>query len=298
VSASIAELEIPEGVRETIGRRLSRLSDDTNRVLTVAAAFEAGFRPDDVAAVVGLVDDAALDAIDEALNAQMIRPGDGFDRYEFVHALIRHTLWAELNPSRQVRLHRAIAEQIEKRTGHEPTPDEAIALAYHFRQSAALPGAERGVRYAVQAADQAAAQFAPTGEQRALSIALELLPAGDERFAYLHERCARAAILAADWTESTQHARRTIEFVTSNDGAAAACELAVSFGRLAQTVEANAGGRFGDLVERHRFTLDSPGKTAVQLLAWAVADAEHRDPANPGIPVDSGERRRLNHLAD
>ena len=134
----VAELGIPEGVREAIGRRLSRLSEDTNRLLAVASAFDAGFELGDVAAVAGLGEDAALDAIDEALAAQMVRPADGFDRYEFVHALIRHTLWAELNPSRQVRLHRAVAEQIEKRTDHSPTPDEAIALARHFHHSAAL----------------------------------------------------------------------------------------------------------------------------------------------------------------
>jgi ATP/maltotriose-dependent transcriptional regulator MalT len=34
----------------------------------------------------------------------------------------------------------------------------------------------------------------------------------------------------------------------------------------------------------------------VQLLAWEVAETEYDDPDNPGIPVDSPERRRLNDL--
>jgi class 3 adenylate cyclase len=291
------ELGIPEGVREAIGRRLSRLSDETNRLLAVASAFDAGFDLGDAAAVAGLDDDAALDAIDEALGAQMVRPGDGFDRYQFAHALIRHTLWAELNPSRQVRLHRAIAEQIEKRTGHDPTPDESIALARHFHRSAALPGAERGVPYALVAADHAAARFAPAEEYQALAMALELLSAGDDRVGALHERAARAASLCAEWASAIDHARAAVDLVAAIEGPVAGSELGVALGRLAEDVETNAGWPFGHLVERHRATLDEAGETAVQLLAWEVAEAEYLDPDNPGIPVDSPERQRMNDLA-
>ena len=58
----VETLGIPEGVREVIGRRLSRLSADANRLLVVAAAFDAGFDLTDTAAVAGLGEDAALDA--------------------------------------------------------------------------------------------------------------------------------------------------------------------------------------------------------------------------------------------
>ena len=296
-SAPVAELGIPDGVSVAIGRRLSRLSEEANRLLAVASAFDAGFELGDVTAVAGLGEDAALDAIDAALAAQIVRPADGFDRYDFVHALIRHTLWAQLNPSRQVRLHRAIAEQIEKRSGHNPDPDEAIALARHFHQSAALRGAERGVGYAVMAADHAAARFAPTEEERAVAIALELLPAGDDRSAALHERGARAAILAQDWSRALDHARQAVDEVATSKGPGAACELVLKLGRLAERVEVNAGWPFGRLVDVHRAELDPIGEVGVQLLAWHVTAGEYVDPDNPGIPVDSPERRRMNDLA-
>jgi hypothetical protein len=285
-------------VRDAIGRRLSRLSNDTNRLLVVASAFDSDFDLADVGAVTGLDDAASLDAIDEALGAQMVRPGDGFDHYQFAHALIRHTLWAELNPSRQVRLHRAIAEQIEKRTGHNPTPDEAIALARHFHHSAALPGAERGVVYALAAADHSAARFAATEECQAVAIALELLSPGDDRVAALHQRAARAASLAADWAAAIDHARAAADRVADTDGPVAASELLVALGRLAGHVEVNAGWPFAHLAEPYRQALEPGGETAVQLLAWHVAEAEYLDPDNPGIPVDSPERRRMNDLAE
>ncbi len=111
---AIEELGIPEGVRQVIGRRLSRLSDAANRLLGVASAFNGTFRFDIAASVAALDEAEALRAIDEALGAQLLRPGAEADSYEFTHALIRHTLFGEMNPSRQVRIHRQIAEAMEK----------------------------------------------------------------------------------------------------------------------------------------------------------------------------------------
>ena len=297
VADPVAELGIPEGVREAIGRRLSRLSADADALLSVASGFDAAFLLGDVAAVAGLDDSAALDALDEALRAQIVRPSVGFDRYEFTHALFRHTLWTELNPSRQVRLHRAIAEQIEQRTNAEPQPDDAISLARHFHRSAALPGAERGVRYALFAADHAAAQFAANEEHQAVEIALELVGQDDERLRALCDRAARAAVLSGDWRAAVGHARRSVDLALAAGGPEAACRLAVEIGRLAETVEVNAGWPFGHLVDEQRSSIDSGGEVGVQLLAWEVAETEFLDPDNPGIPAESLLRHRMNDLA-
>ena len=40
---SVAELQIPQGVREVVGRRLDRLSDETNEALRVAAVIGRDF---------------------------------------------------------------------------------------------------------------------------------------------------------------------------------------------------------------------------------------------------------------
>ena len=103
VAAPDAELSIPAGVRDVIGRRLSRLSPDANKLLAAGALFEVSF-PLTIAATVTKIDeDDALDAIDEALAASVVAATDEFDRYSFTHALFRHALVEELNPSRQVR---------------------------------------------------------------------------------------------------------------------------------------------------------------------------------------------------
>lgn len=293
----VETLGIPEGVREVIGRRLARLSAGANRLLGVAAAFDAGFDLADTAVLAGLDENAALDAIDEALAARVVRAGDGLDRYVFEHALFRHTLWTELNPSRQVRLHRAIAEQLEKRCDHDPNPEQAIVLARHYHHSAALPGADRGVGYALLAAEHAAARFAPVEEQHAISIALELLPDSDERAPELFERAARAAIRAGDRDGAAAHARHAVDAAADASGNLAACALATRLGRYADKVEQNSGWSIGRLADPYRETLEPTGAEAVQLLAWEIEHSEFLDPDNPGIAVDSPARHQLQELA-
>ena len=51
---TIEEMGIPKGIRQVIGRRLSRRSNEANRVLAVASAFNGDFRFDIAAAVAGL----------------------------------------------------------------------------------------------------------------------------------------------------------------------------------------------------------------------------------------------------
>ncbi|HBZ71353.1 MAG TPA: hypothetical protein DEP35_17120, partial [Deltaproteobacteria bacterium] len=112
---SIEEMGIPEGARQVIWRRLARLSEEAIRLLTTASGCAGAFRFDLTAAVADLKEGEALDALDAALAAQILRTTGEAEVYDFTHALIRHTLYADLNPSRQVRLHRRLAEEMERR---------------------------------------------------------------------------------------------------------------------------------------------------------------------------------------
>ena len=62
-------------MRQVISRRLTRLSEETNQLLKVASAFNGAFSIHIAAAVAELDEDAALSAIDEAFEAQILRPG-------------------------------------------------------------------------------------------------------------------------------------------------------------------------------------------------------------------------------
>jgi class 3 adenylate cyclase/DNA-binding CsgD family transcriptional regulator len=187
VPEDIGALGLPEGVREVIGRRLSRLSDTCNRALGVAAVIGREFDlltlgragrgspaalpddPDDLLEVLSEAEAARL--IDEAPRA----PG----RYRFAHALIRETLYEELSTARRVRLHRRVGEALEQQYGAHPEPRLA-ELAHHFAEAAPGGDVDKAIAYARRAADHAAAQYAYEDAARLYEIALQLLDLTDQ----------------------------------------------------------------------------------------------------------------------
>ena len=174
LTRTLDRLGVPEGVRDVIGRRLSRLSEDANRVLACAAVLGLEFDPAIVAAAGGLSEDMVLGALDEAIAARLVVETPAL-RNRFSHALVRATLYDELSAARRVALHRKVAEAIEAIHG-ERLDDHLPALAYHWARAAA-PAAEtsRAVEYARRAGDRALTQFANDEAARYFREALELL---------------------------------------------------------------------------------------------------------------------------
>jgi tetratricopeptide (TPR) repeat protein len=162
----ISELAIPQSVKEAIGRRLDRQSEICLDMLHSAAALGKRFSFSELVATSSIGEDELLDALDEASHAQLIRL-EGGEVYLFTHDKIREVLYEELNPIRKRRLHLRIGEGLEKLYGLnacEPGCTDARlchcdvqALAHHFIEAGEL---EKGLRYAVQAAEKAEQVFA------------------------------------------------------------------------------------------------------------------------------------------
>jgi class 3 adenylate cyclase/tetratricopeptide (TPR) repeat protein len=284
----IADLGIPEGVREVIDRRLSRLSGDANKLLSAAALFEGTFRFDVLAGVAGLDEDIALDALDEALAAQLLVPAGGIDTYGFAHTLVRHTLADALSPSRRGRLHLRVAEALEAAAGDASTA-RAGEIAGQYHRAAGLAGAERGVEPALAAAAHAEGTGAHDEAARFLRMALDLLPEGDSRRARLLSRLGMALAWALAFDEAVRTVVEAGRAIAETEGQPAA-------GRYfsdAAYVCAMAGG------QTHAWELARTGLTyaSAKDVAWARLisfDYERRaaeDPERPGIPIDSNERR-------
>jgi class 3 adenylate cyclase/tetratricopeptide (TPR) repeat protein len=167
----VAELGIPEGVREVVGRRLSRLSEAANTVLSIASVVGQAMEVDVLVAVSALPEDVVIDALDEAGSAALLRErASGI--YEFTHALVRSTLYDELSATRRTRRHRQIGEFLEAHGG------EAASLAYHFRRSGSSD--RRALDYASAAAEQALEQRAFDQAAAFFSQALEIAEDLDE----------------------------------------------------------------------------------------------------------------------
>jgi DNA-binding CsgD family transcriptional regulator/tetratricopeptide (TPR) repeat protein len=167
-----ARWAVPEGVRQVLGRRLSRLSLVANQLLRVAAVLGDGFRFDVLAVASGIDYGPLVDALEESVTAGVIREQDG--RYHFTHALIRQTLDEELSAPRRARLHRQIGQALERLHGGNPEPHLA-ELAHNFCAGARVEDLPKAIDYARRAAERAIILLAYEEAARLHQLALQAL---------------------------------------------------------------------------------------------------------------------------
>jgi hypothetical protein len=152
------ELGIPEGVREVVGQRLSRLPEMARDVLSRAAVIGHQFDVQLLAAIVDGGMGVVIDALEAAEPARLIAPvpGQG-ERYRFGHSLVRSCIYEDMPTSRRRWLHRSVGLALEGQAGNGERLSE---LAIHFSEAAAVGEADRAVRYAREAGDRAVARQA------------------------------------------------------------------------------------------------------------------------------------------
>jgi class 3 adenylate cyclase len=173
-------VDIPQSIREVVGRRLDRLSAECNEVLTTAAVIGREFGLDTLERAGGPSGDALLDVLEEALGARVIvevprQPG----RYAFAHALIRETLYGALTATRRARTHRRIGDILEELHLAHIEPHLA-EVAYHLLAGAVTGNdVPRAVDYARRAGDRAAALLAHEEAANHYGRALETLERTD-----------------------------------------------------------------------------------------------------------------------
>ncbi len=169
----VSQLGIPEGVREVIGRRLSRLSERANTVLRTAAVVGREFPLALVAEVAEVDEDDAVDALDEATGARLVvEVNTNVDLYSFTHALVRESLYDELSTSRRVRLHKRVGLALERK------PESSLAaLAHHFCEAAATGEVHRAAEYGLRAGQEALASLAHDDAVGHFARSLEVLDA-------------------------------------------------------------------------------------------------------------------------
>ena len=172
---SIDVLEVPEGVRVVVGRRLERVSADCRALLTAAAVIGPRFAFQVLQSLGERDVDAILDDLDEAEHAGLVLSQQiGREtRYSFAHELIRQTLLGSLSPPRRQRCHLRTAAAMEKAYGAR-SEEHASELAYHLFAAGAAATEDRTIRWLLVAARRALAagafDVALTQADKGLSI--------------------------------------------------------------------------------------------------------------------------------
>jgi class 3 adenylate cyclase/tetratricopeptide (TPR) repeat protein len=154
-------LDLPEGVRDVIGRRLARLSEEAGIALLQAAILGREFEFDVLARMADGSDDTVLNAVEEAAAARLVAEVRGLASatYRFTHALVRETLLADLSSARRERLHLRAAQAVEAVYSGR-TEAQAAALAGHYRLAGRSAPSEKVVEYALLAGVEAARSLA------------------------------------------------------------------------------------------------------------------------------------------
>jgi hypothetical protein len=167
---------IPEGLRDVIGKRLSRLSAKSNEVLSVASVIGREFRLDVLQRVASLSDDELFSALKEATAAAAIEERAavaGVASYRFTHAFFRQTLYEETIAPLRIRLHQQVARTLEAVYGKR-SDEHASELAEHYAYSTDPADLAKAVSYGALAAERAMHVFAYGEAERHLEQALKV----------------------------------------------------------------------------------------------------------------------------
>jgi DNA-binding SARP family transcriptional activator len=151
---TLEQAGVPDGVREVTARRLRRLSENGRSVLLVASVIGREFDFDVLEAVVTQSGDELVEALEEGVEARVLREAGHVGRYAFTHALVRATLYDGISQLRRARLHGRVGEVLVKLRGGDLDPHLAM-LAHHFAQAAPVERPDRAIDFALAAARRA-----------------------------------------------------------------------------------------------------------------------------------------------
>ncbi|UCG83555.1 MAG: hypothetical protein JSW38_01685, partial [Dehalococcoidia bacterium] len=169
------EMSIPEGLRDVIGKRLSSLSQECNRLLSVAAVIGREFRLNTLREVAGIEEDKFVDALKDAVGLAILEEQSqvGAIRYRFTHAFFRQTLYEEIIAPQRLQRHQQVARVLETQYANRPE-EHAAELAEHFAQSTDHADLTKAVSYGEMAAQRALAVYAYGENVRLLEKALKV----------------------------------------------------------------------------------------------------------------------------
>ena len=152
--------QIPASVRDVIRRRVQRLPDDTQTLLSIAAVAATSTGSVDVellARASGVDVDRAAALIEPAvLTEVVVEAGDGWS-WSFAHDLGRDSILASLTKLQRSKLHARIATTLEELHANGLPPVDELAAQYAAAGRSAP--ADRAATYARLAAEAARSRY-------------------------------------------------------------------------------------------------------------------------------------------
>jgi hypothetical protein len=289
-------------VATALAEELALLPDGARRVLEGAAVAGDPFEPELAAAAAGVPDPAAIDALDELLRVDLVRPTEVPRRFRFRHPLVRSAVYETAPAGWRLGAHERAATALAAR-GAPP-----LERAHHLERCARHGDAEAVA--VLRAAGEATALRAPAIAARWFGAALRLVPAGSEARLELLGALAGASASIGRFKEAHAATLEALSLAPSIERTAAAAGFEHVLGdhesaraRLAAAVEELPDGASPaaaavmlELAHSHVFTGGvrpdaRPGRACPCPRAGAG-----RPPAGDVGRRDGGARQRLPRL--
>jgi DNA-binding CsgD family transcriptional regulator len=159
---------VPEPISAAIIGELDGLSATTRSLAEAAAVAGDPFELDLAATTAGMEDWQALEALDELIGSDLVRPDEVPRRFHFRHPLVRRAVYESCPPGARLAAHARNADALAARGAPAAARAHHIEHAAHHGDMAAVA--------VLREAGEATAHRAPLSAARWFRIALGLLP--------------------------------------------------------------------------------------------------------------------------
>jgi len=179
----VSRIEFPKTVKGVIKKRISRLEDECQHVLTMASFVGKDCSFEALREVTGVDEDRLLELMEKMLKTGLIKERviRGEDVYSFADIIVRDVVHEEVSRLRHKKLHSVVGCALEK--AYAEKIDEHLGeLALHFLEGG---DKEKALDYFLKAGEKAGSVYANSEATSYLQSALELL---EEKEGELQER--------------------------------------------------------------------------------------------------------------
>ena len=213
---------MPSAVAASLSEELGLLSERSRLVLEGAAVAGDPFEPELAAAAAATSEQEAMNAVDELLQLDLVRPTDVPRRFRFRHPLVRRAVYEATAAGWRLDAHERCSDALAARGAG------AAARAHHVERSAREGDADAVAL--LREAGAGAARLAPESAARWFGDALRLLPQNAPAEERIELLLARSGALTAAG-----------HFADSHDALLEAVALAPRDARLARACAAVEG---------------------------------------------------------
>jgi tetratricopeptide (TPR) repeat protein/KaiC/GvpD/RAD55 family RecA-like ATPase len=169
----ISAIEFPETVKNVLKARLSRLDEECQNLLTLAAFVGNDFTCEALSGVSGIEENKLLDLIEKLLKTGLVkhRVIRGEDVCSFTDILVRDVLYEEVSPFRRKKIHNAVGTALEK-VYVKKIDEHSGEIASHFLESR---DKDKALDYLLKAGEKTQKIYANTEAASYYQSALKLI---------------------------------------------------------------------------------------------------------------------------